>query len=96
MSLISGKINSNDLFVVVSSRKGSISYQKNIDNIPKTLYKYFINNNLILIYTSVGTGENKFEEYNDVNAEIFSKGIATVAKLQKGIGHIFKNKFEEH
>lgn len=95
ISLLSGQVNTDDLFVVVSTRKGSISYQNNIDNIPKTLYKYFINNNLILIYTSIGTGENKFEEYNDVNAEIFSKGIATVAKIQKGIGHIFKNKTTE-
>jgi len=95
INLLSCQINSDDLFVVVLSRKGSISHQNNIDNIPKTLYKYFINNNLILIYASVGTGENKFEEYNDVNAEIFSKGIATVAKLQKGIGHIFKNKTDE-
>ncbi len=93
--LFSKLVNSDDLIVIVTSRKGAVSYKSNVDNIPKMIDKYFIGNNLILIYPSIGSGETKFEEYNDVNSEIFSRGINTVAKIQKGIGNIFKNKSSE-
>jgi hypothetical protein len=93
--ILSKQINTDDLLVVVSSRKGSVSYQSSLENIPKLLDKYFTENNLILLYTSTGSGENKFDEYSDVSAAFVSKGIETAAKIQKGIGNIFKNKNTE-
>ena len=38
------------LFVLVSARRGSVSWQPSFDNLPTQLMKYFMGNNLMIIY----------------------------------------------
>lgn len=48
--LISGKLAYDHLLVIVSARKGAISYQSSFDELPDQITKYFCNNSLMLIY----------------------------------------------
>lgn len=83
--VLSREITIEDLYVVVSAREGSISYHDELNPIPKKLDKHFIDNNLILIYPSIRTEENKFDEYNDVKSDLLNKSIGAASKLQKRI-----------
>ena len=48
--ILSREIKNDDNLIVVLSRKTNISYNKDMENIPKYLNKYFKENNFILIY----------------------------------------------
>lgn len=48
--LLTGQINYDHLLVIVSARKGTISYQPSFENLPEQIMKYFSNNSLMLIY----------------------------------------------
>ncbi|WP_026902640.1 cation:proton antiporter [Pedobacter glucosidilyticus] len=78
------------LMIFVSARKGSISYHSMLDNLNSTLNKDINDHNILLIYPSVKTSDNKYTEYSDMNAELFIKGVQKVNKIKKGIKTIFK------
>ncbi|MCM1293498.1 MAG: cation:proton antiporter [Bacteroides sp.] len=48
--LLSNKIRTDDLFVVVSARRTSVSFTSDMDTLPEFLRKYFSQNNLLVIY----------------------------------------------
>ena len=48
--LLAEHINYDHLLIVVSARKGSISYQSSFSDLPKLLSKYFSNNSLAILY----------------------------------------------
>ena len=47
---MTGQVAYDHLFVIVSARKGAISYQNSFENLPEQIMKYFSNNSLMLIY----------------------------------------------
>ena len=56
--LLANVVLDDDLFIVVSARPTSVSFNSEADNIPSFLSKYFANNNLIVIYPEqFGTAE---------------------------------------
>lgn len=48
--LLTGQVSFDHLLVIVSSRKGSISYQQSFDQLPTQITRYFSNNSLLMIY----------------------------------------------
>ena len=48
--LLTGQVNYDHLFVVISARRGSISYDPSFERLPAQLSKYFSNNSLIILY----------------------------------------------
>lgn len=48
--LLSNKIVDDDLLVVVSARRASVSFTSDLDSLPEFLRKYFAQNNLLVIY----------------------------------------------
>ncbi len=48
--LLTGQVNYDHLFVVVSSRRGSISYDSSFERLPMQISKYFNNNSIMLLY----------------------------------------------
>ena len=48
--LLTGQVSYEHLFVVVSARKGSISYQASFEKLPSQISHYFANNSLLMIY----------------------------------------------
>ena len=88
-------IREDDLFILVSTRKGATSYITVLENLPIKLEKYFPSNNLLVIYPQQFDPNHWNERYDDISAEPLSKGIETIQKLRKGIGNIFKKEYNE-
>lgn len=48
--ILSRSVSENDLFILVSARRGSVSYLHIQDNLPTRMERYFTNNNKIIVY----------------------------------------------
>ena len=48
--IITGQVNYDHLLVIVSSRRGSISYDSSFERLPMQISKYFNNNSIMLLY----------------------------------------------
>ena len=48
--LLTGEVSYDHLLVIVSARRGSISYDPSFERLPNQLGKYFANNSLIILY----------------------------------------------
>ncbi|ATL49572.1 sodium:proton antiporter [Chitinophaga caeni] len=90
--ILSRKISSNDLLVIVSARKGTLSYQPFLDSMPSKLSRHFKENNVILIYPE--QTEVKFSEpglmQEDLTLAPIQEQIENLNKLGKVVKRIFK------
>lgn len=59
--ILTRELRNNDLFVVLSSRKGAISYNPAFEKLPMHLSKYFADNSFVVLYPE------QFEESKDGN-----------------------------
>ena len=50
VDVLNGKVSGNDLLVLVSARKGTLSYHHDMENAPARLQRHFPASNIILIY----------------------------------------------
>ena len=86
--VLSRTIQDQDLLVLASSRRGSVSHQSLLDNLPAKMERYFAENNKIVIYPKPFAFESGMHEgYEDIPTGPINKGIET---LGKGIESIFK------
>ncbi|MCZ2223997.1 MAG: cation:proton antiporter [Chitinophagales bacterium] len=83
-------IREDDLFVLVSARKGAASYMNILENLPNKLEKHFSTNSRLIIYPQQFSQEHTIERFDDITGEPLNKGIETIQKIGKGIGNIFK------
>lgn len=83
------KIDNDNLIVLVSARRNSVSYIHYLDDIPNKLEKYFSENNKILVYPKQYNAS--FEASEDLSSGPLVKGIQAIESIRKGIGHILKN-----
>ncbi|RFS24819.1 cation:proton antiporter [Chitinophaga silvatica] len=88
----SKEISSDDLVVVVTARKSTLSYNANMDSVPAKLQKHFKDNNVILLYPEQ-------REFNSLEAGLqpedltlapIQEQIANLNKLGKAVKRIFK------
>ena len=88
---ISDEINGDDLIIVVTARKGTLSYQSYMDTIPDKLLKNFYSNNFILLYP-----EQKRVEFletglqsEDISLSPIQEQIDNLNRLGKAVKKIF-------
>ena len=48
--ILTGQVNFDHLLVIISARRGSISYDSSFEKLPAQISKYFANNSLIVLY----------------------------------------------
>ena len=48
--MLTGQVNDDHLFAVVSARRGSISYDSSLERLPSQLGKYFANTSILILY----------------------------------------------
>ena len=77
--LLSEDMNYDHMFVVVTARTGSISYQKSFEQLPKLLERYFSNNSLMIVYPDQ-FGE---EPDNLTFAEPRGKTTANISRMSR-------------
>jgi hypothetical protein len=47
---MTGEVNYDHLLVVVTARRGSVSYEPSFENLPGLLARYFADNSLMIVY----------------------------------------------
>ncbi len=88
---LSSKLRSDDILLLVSSRKGNVSYINALENLPYRMEKYFENYSRIIIFPEQPEVDYINERYDDIEtAPFILKGVETLERLGKGVGGIFK------
>ncbi len=88
--ILSRFIREDDIMVVIGARKGSFSYNQQLDSIPAKLEKYFSRNTRIIFYPKQISSRSIIDSYGDITHEPLSIGLEAVQKIGKEIGNIFK------
>ena len=88
--ILARNIQENDLFVLISARKGTASYTQVLDNLPAKLEKHFASNSRVIIFPQQHKTQEGLEVFDDINTDPFNKGIESIQKIGKEIGKIFK------
>ena len=79
--LLTGQVNYDHLFVVVSSRKGSISYHTSFERLPSQISKYFANNSLLIVYPDqLGDDPQEIVSFSDPRGQSETRVYDNVGK----------------
>lgn len=89
--IISRRISRDDLLVVVSARKGTLSYQPYLENVPGRLNRHFRDNNVILVYPEQQTAENNEPgmQEGDITLMPIQEQLRNINKIGKAVKKIF-------
>ncbi|MCO5249338.1 MAG: universal stress protein, partial [Chitinophagales bacterium] len=79
--ILSRKIRDNDLFILISARRGTSSHISALDTLPSKLEKHFALNNMLIIYPQQYDSIYVGDAYEGVNHEPISKGIEMIQRL---------------
>lgn len=93
--ILSRAIQDDDLLMLASARRNSVSYISILDNLPSKLEKHFADNSRVVIYPQQYSPDYINDRYEDFNADSLNKGIEAVQKIGKGIGNIFRRDQEQ-
>ncbi|MCC6690944.1 MAG: cation:proton antiporter, partial [Bacteroidia bacterium] len=88
--ILSRDVHEEDLFILVSARKGAASYTGVLYKLPMKLEKHFASNSRFIIYPQTQIDNIGKEQFNDISTEPLNKGIEIVQKFGKGISSVFK------
>jgi hypothetical protein len=82
MLSLSNIVNEDDLFVVVSARRASVSFNTDYEKLPAFLSQYFSDNNLIVLYPEqfgkANPSTTTFHDPLEQSAESSSHGLLGV------------------
>ena len=81
--ILSRELKQNDLFLIVSSRKGHISYTRELDKLPYYLHQYFSNFSLLIIFPKQlesGINMTDIEQADSNLIEVIADKIGTVGR----------------
>lgn len=90
--ILSKEVSADDLIVVVTARKSTLSYNAYMDSIPAKLERHFKDNNVILLYPE----QREFDaleaglQPEDLTLAPIQEQIANLNKLGKAVKRIFK------
>ncbi len=84
--VFSGEVKTNDLFVIISSRKGNSSYIPQLSRLPHYLSSYFTTNSFILLYPKQIESGINMEDIEQVDSSL----IETISDQVEAIGNVGK------
>lgn len=92
--ILSKSVSRDDMLVVVSARKGSISYNIYLDEIPGKLPKYFKENNFMVIYPDQPGGEmlDSVITEEDISLSPIQDNIQRLSRFGKLLRRLFGKK----
>ena len=88
--VLSREIVNNDLLILVTSRRGALSYLPVLDNMVTKLEKYFKETNMALIYPQQYSAVEIPGAYGETAPSTLTRGLETIFKIGRGIGEVFK------
>lgn len=93
--IFSSELKKNDLFVIVSSRKGNNSYLPQMAKLPYYLANYFASQSLIMLYPKQlesGINMGNIEQADSNLIETISEQIGNIGNAGKYLKGLFKNR----
>jgi hypothetical protein len=90
--VFSGELKSNDLFVIVASRKNHVSHNAHLDKLPYYLSNYFGNNSFMLLYPKQVEHGVNMEDIDHVDSTLIETITEKVGSVGKA-GGVFKKLF---
>ena len=81
---------SSDLIVLISCRKGSVSYDSQMEQLLQSMEVAFDQNYYLLVYPGAVGNDPAFSNYDDINAAPLAAGVETIQKISREVGNIFK------
>ncbi len=92
--ILSREISSDDLIIVVSARKGTLSYTTYLDSLPGKLFKHFEGNNFILLYPEQTQAEflESGVKSGDLTLSPIQEQIDNFSKLKRFLRRFFSGK----
>lgn len=88
--ILSREIETNDLIIFNSARKGAVSYLPIFEKILQKFEKYFVQNNMIIVYSQQQPSNILLDPYDDFTSEPLTKSIETIEQIGKSLSTIFK------
>lgn len=95
--ILGREVRSNDLFVIISSRKGHISYNAQLDKLPYFLTNYFKNSSFIILYPKqldFGLNMENIEQADSTLLETISDKMSLVNKAGNYLRRLINKKAE--
>ncbi len=89
--ILAKNIREDDLFVLVSARRGAASHMNILESLPEKMEKHFASVNKIIIYPQQYNQHYIGDSFEDVSGEPLSRGLEALQKIGKEIGGIFKH-----
>jgi hypothetical protein len=89
--IFSRDVKSNDLFIIISSRKGHISYHSQLDKLPYHLSKYFEKNSFILLYPRQLEHGIKMEDVQHIDTTLIDS-LSENMNIFKKLSRLMKSK----
>lgn len=93
--IFSRELKANDLFMIVASRKGHVSYLSQLDKIAYYLSTYFNNNSFIILYPKQLEHGVKMEDIEHVDSTLIETISDNVSKVGKVAGSVKKWLFKK-
>ena len=87
------EVKRDDLFLIISSRKGHPSYQTALEKLPYYLSNYFSENSLILLYpkqVDYGIKMDDVQHFDSTLAGTISEKVSSIGKAGNALKRIFK------
>jgi Kef-type K+ transport system membrane component KefB/nucleotide-binding universal stress UspA family protein len=78
--LLTGQVNYDHLLVIVSARRGSLSYDPSFEKLPVQLGRYFSNNSFIVLYPEQGDEPQEIISFSDPRGHNESQHYEQVGK----------------
>lgn len=82
--ILSRYLKSNDLFVIISSRKGHISYQPHLDKLSYYLTSYFTASSFLIVYPQQLEHGVKMDDVQHVDSTLLESITGNVSKVKPG------------
>lgn len=86
--IFSRELKANDLFVIVSSRKGHVSHHTQLDKMPYYLSSYFSHNSFMLLYPQQLEYGVKMEDIEHVDSTLIETISGNVGKVGRAAGYL--------
>ncbi len=77
---------SDDIIFIFSGRKGSVSYHPYMDHLVERVSSNCTSQMVILVYSAVNLGDDKYDKYRDFSSEPLTRSMETFERIQRGLG----------
>ena len=84
-TLMLNKLTEDDLSIILSTRKGAVSYHPQMDHLFERCNAVCPNQSVIITYPMADLGDDKYDKYRDFYAEPLTRSMETFRNIQRGM-----------